>query len=407
MMAGIASASEIFNLRRLLRLFDAMARTIIVRYGEIALKSEPVRKRFERQLIENIKLSLKGLDYELRRERGRIFIDIRRPSVATGRLAKTPGIASVSPSLRTNATIDSITSVVVEKAKKILSPGMTFAIRTSRVGEHSFSSQDVNVSAGSAVLAEVKGVSVNLSTPKRRISVEVRGRDAYVFTKTVDGAGGLPVGTQGCVVALFSGSLNSTVSSYFTIKRGCMLHPIFFDPRHHANGRTRKLAVGAARRLAGFYPKLELRVFPYDKILHTITEGTAKDLANLLCKRAMVRAAGVIAGQVGGAAIVGDEDLKQIAEGGVKNLRVIDDACELPILRPLAGMVKDDIEKIAHQKGIFDPAHAANLYPLPSHPTTLKLEEVREIEEGLNINALIKSALPRVKIIKLRRSAWT
>ncbi len=385
-----------------------MVRTIIVRYGEIALKSEPVRRRFERQLIENIKLSLKGLNYELRRERGRIFIGTRRPNVATKRLAKIPGIASASSSLRTNATIDSITSVVVGKAKKILSPGMTFAIRTSRVGEHPFSSRDVNVSAGSAVLAEVNGVRVNLSTPERRIFVEIRGMDAYVFTKIVNGTGGLPIGTQGCVVALFSGSLNSSVSSYFTMKRGCMLHPIFFDPRPHADGRTRKLVVGAARRLADFYPKLELRIFPYGKILRTITKETAKGLANLLCKRAMVRAAGVIAEQVGGAAIVGDEDLKQIAEEGVKNLRVIDDACELLILRPLAGMVKDDIEKIAHQKGIFDPStHAANLYPPPSHPTTLKLEEVREIEEGLNISALIESALPKVKIIKLRRSAWT
>jgi len=385
-----------------------MAKTIIVRYGEIALKSEPVRRRFERQLIDNIKLSLKGLDYKLRREWGRIFIDTRRPSATLKRLAKIPGIVSASPSLRTNASIDSIISAVVGEAKKILSLGMTFAIRTSRVGEHPFSSRDVNVSAGSAVLAKVKGVRVNLSAPERKIFVEVRGRDAYVYTKIVEGAGGLPVGTQGSVVAFFSGSLNSSVSSYLTMKRGCMLHPIFFDPRPHANGRTRKLAVGAARGLAGFYPKLELRIFPYGKILRAITERTKQDLANLLCKRAMVRAAEVIAGQVGGAAIVGDEDLKQIAEGGLENLRVIDDACELPVLRPLAGMVKDDIEKIAHQMGIFDPsASATNTYPSPSYPTTPKLEEVREIEGGLNIDILIESALPRTKIIKLRRSAWT
>jgi len=209
-----------------------------VRYGEIALKSEPVRRRFERRLIENIKLSLKGLDYKLRRERGRIFTDTRRPSAVIERLAKTPGIVSLSPSLRTNATIDSITSAVVREAKKILSPGMTFAIRTSRVGEHPFSSKDVNVSAGSAVLAEVKGVRVNLSTPKRKISVDVRGRDAYVFTEIVYGVGGLPVGTQGSVVALFSGSLNSSVSSYLVMKRGCTLHPTFFDPRPHADGRA-------------------------------------------------------------------------------------------------------------------------------------------------------------------------
>jgi len=385
-----------------------MTKTVIVRYGEIALKSEPVRRRFERRLIENIKLSLKGLDYKLRRERGRIFTDTRRPSAVIGRLAKTPGIVSLSSSLRINATIDSITSAVVREAKKILSPGMTFAIRTSRVGEHPFSSRDVNVSAGSAVLAEVKGVRVNLSTPKRKIFVDVRGRDAYLFTEIVYGVGGLPVGTQGSVVALFSGNLNSSVSSYLVMKRGCMLHPTFFDPRPYADGRARKYVVGAARKLVGFYPKLELRIFPYGKIFQAITEGIAQELENLLCKRAMIRAAEVIAGQVGGAAIVGDEDMEKIAEGGVESLGVIDDACELPVLRPLAGMVKDDIEKIANRIGIFDPsAHAVNMYPPPSHPTAPKLEELREIEEGLNIDALIESALPRTKIIKLRRSAWT
>ncbi|MFQ6129268.1 MAG: tRNA sulfurtransferase [Candidatus Hadarchaeaceae archaeon] len=384
-----------------------MTKTVIVRYGEIALKSEPVRRRFERQLIENIRLTLKGLDYKLRRERGRIFTDTRRPSAVIGRLAKTPGIVSLSPSLRTNATIDSITSVVVREAKKVLSPGMTFAIRTSRVGDHSFSSRDVNVSAGSAVLAEMKGVRVNLSTPELKIFVDVRGRDAYVFTKIVDGVGGLPVGTQGSIVALFSESLNSSVSSYLMMKRGCMLYPIFFDPRPHADGRARKHAVGRARKLAGFYPKLELRIFPYGRIFHTVTKA-AQGMENLLHKRAMIRAAEVIAGQVGGVAIVGDEDLEKIAEGGVETLGAVDDACELPVLRPLAGMVKKDIEKIANRIGIFGPsARAAKIYPPPYHSTALKVEEIREIEEGLNIDALIESALPRVKIIKLRRSAWT
>ncbi len=385
-----------------------MTRTIIVRYGEIALKSEPVRRRFERQLIENIKLSLEGLDYELQRERGRIFIDTSRPNVATKRLAKIPGITSVSPSFRTNATIDSIISVVVREAKKILSPGMTFAIRTSRVGKHPFYSRDINVNAGSAVLAEVKGVRVSLSNPKHRISVEIRGTDAYVFTKIVNGVGGLPVGTQGRVVALFSGSLNSAVSSYSTMKRGCILYPIFFDPQPHADGQALKLTVSAARRLADFHPNLKLRIFPYDKILRTITEGTAKNLSNLLCKRAMVRAAGIIAGQVGGTAIVTDEDLQQIAKEGVKNLSLIDDACELPIFRPLAGMLKNDVKKIARQNEIFDPSkHAANIHPSSSRPTTTKIEEVCQIEEDLNINALIESVVPKVKIIKLRRSAWT
>ena len=209
---------------------------------------------------------------------------------ATERLSKVPGIVSVSPSIRVNSTMDSICSVAVRVASKVLSPSMSFAIRTSRVGKHAFSSKDVNERVGSAILKKVRGARVDLSAPERKITIEVRGANAYVFTETKEGVGGLPVGTQGKIVALFSGGLNSLVATYLMIKRGCMALPVFPDPRLGSDNRFRKLAIRAARRLPHFYPKLELRVFPSSGLLRALTK-LAPDLAYCVYKRAMLRAA--------------------------------------------------------------------------------------------------------------------
>lgn len=382
-----------------------MAKTIIVRYGEVALKSKPVRRRFERRLIHNINLSLKGLRYKLRQERGRIFIDTGSISAATMHLSKIPGIVSVSPSIKVESTLNSIRLAAVKVARGVLSPGMSFAVRTSRTGEHEFSSRDVNVNVGSAILARIKGICVNLSAPERKIFIEIRGGDAYVFTRIVDGVGGLPIGCQGNVVVLFSGSTNSLAAAYFAMKRGCVAFPLLLD---HAGGQMRRLAINSARKLAAIYPRLKLRILPYNKLHRTLVEKATGDLAYTLQRRAELRAAEAVAEQVGGDAIVTDEGLGQITEQGLENLHVIDGACKLMVLRPLVGMNEDEIEQIAHQAGI--PKH--HVQPIMEYPprflklTPQKVEEMQKIEKELGIDALIEAALPKLKVIRLRRGAW-
>ena len=382
-------------------------KTVIVRYGEVALKSEIVRRRFEQRLIDNIKLSLGGLDHDLRRERGRIFIDTNSVGTTLKRLSKVPGIVSVSPSIRVDATMDSIHSATVKVASKILSQGMSFAVRTSRVGKHAFSSRDVNERVGSAILTRVDGTRVNLSAPEREISIEVRGKDAYVFAETRNGVGGLPVGTQGKIAALFSSGLNSWVAVYLVMKRGSMALPVFPDPRPSSDDQMYKLAIRAARRLACFYPKLDLRVFPSHGLIRTSAK-VAPDLAYCIYKRAMLRATEAIAEQAGADAIVADEGLEQIAWEGLANLRVIDEACRLPVLRPLAGMSENDIVQTARSVGLPEQfvKQLGGPFPPPPSSTSLKIEEVREIEGKLKIDSSLEDALSKVKTIKVR-SEWT
>lgn len=376
--------------------------TVIVRYGELALKSEPVRRRFERQLISTIKLVLKGLKYAIRRERGRIFIDTKSPTPVAKRLSRVPGIVSVSLATKVEANINEIRKSALRVAKKVLGPGTSFAVRTSRVGKHPFSSMDVNVEVGSAILSKIKGVHVNLSSPDREIFIEVRGKNAYVFTETAEGVGGLPVGSQGSVVAIFSGTRNDTAAAYLMMKRGSTVFLVFPDPRPYGNGKVLRLATASAKKLANFDPKLKLRVLPFGKVLNELGKVAMGSYTYCICKRSVLRAADAISRQVGAEAIVVGDDAKQIAAQKLVNLNVIDEVCKLPVLRPLAGIGSAEIGRLKVKVKL--PSRARDVYPFPPPRGIVDLKKIHELEEGMKIGALIEDSLSKVKVIKLRRS---
>jgi thiamine biosynthesis protein ThiI len=381
-----------------------MTKTIIVRYGELALKSERVRRRFERCLIKNMKLALKGIDHKITSERGRIFVTTGKVDPAVKRLIHVPGIVSVSPAVKVSSKMGSITSAAVKAAKKTLAPKKTFAIRTRRVGEHKFSSQDVNVAIGSAVLKAVPGASVDLSAPNQEISIEIRDKNAYVFTDTLTGVGGLPVGSQGNVVALLSGGIDSPVAAYLMMKRGCIVSLLYFDNRPYTDDKTRERAIAVGKKLADFGPNTELRIVQFGRVLRAFIAKSPPKLTCVLCKRTMLKIGEKIANQVKAEALVTGESLGQVASQTLTNLRAIDEAVELPVMRPLIGMDKVEIERIARQIGTFEIStrQVGSCSAVPRYPETYaRLEEVIKVEKRLKVSTLIKSALSKIEVIRL------
>lgn len=379
-----------------------MSKTVMVRYGELALKSERVRRRFEQRLVNNIKLALRGISHDIQKERGRIFVNTNSTTAAT-RLVRVPGIVSVSRATRTKATIAAIRKVAVAAARHNIKAGDGFAIRANRVGEHPFSSQEINEVIGSAVLKAVPKCRVNLSGPDHTVFVEVRGGDAYIFTEKMPGVGGLPVATQGNVVTLLSGGIDSPVAAYLMMKRGCMIFPIFFDNQPYTDNRARVRAVSVFRKLKEYYPKLELRVVPFGQILRSFVEQAPRELTCVLCKRAMVRIAEQVAGKVRAEAIVTGESLGQVASQTLTNLSTIDQVSKLLVLRPLIGMDKVEIERIARAIGTFEISikPTAGCSAVPRYPETYaKLEEVLEAESTLDIQALVAAAVDKEKLVR-------
>lgn len=379
-----------------------MRKTVIVRYGELALKSRRVRRHFERRLRENIELILEGIDHKLERVHGRIFIDIRVPNEVARRLVSVPGVVSVSSATKTEATLKAIRSVAVNEAKKVLSPGSNFAVLTRRVGKHPFSSQDINREVGAAILEAVPRTSVDLSTPDHKIFVEVRENDSYIFFEIVGGIGGLPVGSQGKVVALFSGGINSFLATCLMLKRGCLVFPIFFDGGSRTGDKSRERAIDAARKLLVFHPKVELRIFPFSEIRNLIRGKVSHDLIHVLRMRAMLRAAQVIGEEMEAGAIITGETVGQ-AGRILRSFRAVEGVCTLPVLRPLAGLDRRGIGRIERRMkelGVLLP-----LKPLSEKmrrpKADVNLGRIQDLERELEMDALVQSLSEEVEVIEL------
>ena len=379
-------------------LVDVMWKTVIVRYGELALKSWPVRRRFERRLVSSINLALRGLEYVVRREHGRIFVDTKSPTKVARLLSRVPGIVSVSLATKVKADMDEICKAAVGVARRVLGPGESFAVRTSRVGKHTFSSSDVNVKVGSAIQSRVKGARVDLSNPDRQISIEIRGSNAYIFTEGVEGVGGLPVGTQGNVVMLFAGGRNDVAAAYMMIKRGSTVFPLF--PNTHPCGRVPGFVVASMRKLADFDPRLELGVFPFNKVVNELKKVTAAGYAYCICKRSALKVADAVARQVGAEAIATADDIRQVSAQKLVNLPIIDKACKLPVLRPLVGLSSAEIGRLKIKPEL--PPQVRRFCPFPPPRGLMDLGKIHALEENIKIGALLEESLSELKVVKSR-----
>ena len=198
--------------------------TLLVRYGELGLKSASVRRRFENALVDDVRRrhALARVQCVISSTRGRIFVDSDDWRRSSEILTKTFGVVSFSPVTELDSDIDSITEGVLEFARPLLFEGASFAIRTRRTGNHDYTSQTLAERLGAEVLADNKnrGIKVSLSTPDIEIFVEVREKRAYIYSSVLAGPGGMPLGTQGRILSL-ADSENGIASSWLMMKRGC------------------------------------------------------------------------------------------------------------------------------------------------------------------------------------------
>lgn len=198
---------------------------ILVRTGEIYLKSEQVQRNFTRILLNNITAGLKGRKIEFRIEAipNRIFIFTKDIEKAMKVLRRIFGITSLSPVWICDSTIQDMrkTSGLVAKSVLKIKKDDSFAIRARRAGSHNFNSQDIGREAGDEVNV-ITSARVDLTNPDHEIFIECRQKRAYVFTGRVSGPGGLPLGSAGRIIALLNDK-NSVVAAWMMMKRGCQI----------------------------------------------------------------------------------------------------------------------------------------------------------------------------------------
>jgi thiamine biosynthesis protein ThiI len=197
---------------------------LLVRYGELGLKSPSVRRRFENALVDDIRRRhvLAGVQCVISSTRGRIFVDSDDWRRSCEIITRTFGVVSFSPVAEVASDIDTLTRSTVEFSDQLMFENATFAIRTRRTGNHSYTSQTLAEGLGSAVLEKhrSRGLKVSLEKPDIEIFVEVREKKAYLYSSILSGPGGMPLGTQGRLLSVVASDIG-LASSWLMMKRGC------------------------------------------------------------------------------------------------------------------------------------------------------------------------------------------
>jgi thiamine biosynthesis protein ThiI len=378
---------------------------IIVRYGELGIKSPRVRKRFEKKLVKNIKESF---PCEVKINQGRIFIYPEDYDDALIKLTKVFGIVSVSPAITTitdKTILEGVINDYVDnlKSENLISENTSFAIRCRRVGKHDFTSQELGAWAGGVVIRNVNA-PVNLSNPDLEIFIEVREDETFIYHKKIKGQAGLPLGTQGKLIVLLSGGIDSPVAAYMMMKRGCQVTLLHFNNEPFTDETTVLKVQKIAKKLKEYSAgvKLELKVVNYGDYLKSCKKDAEK-LTCVLCKNGLYHVAEQLAQQIKAVGIVDGSSVGQVASQTLPNLLATRNGVNMPILSPLIGMDKVDIENIAKKIGTYELSiiQDSGCSAVPRYPETkADIERVKSAQEKIGTAELIRDVVKSAK--KLR-----
>jgi thiamine biosynthesis protein ThiI len=296
---------------------------IIVRYGEIALKAKQTRKRFESVLVNNIKdaLESKNLQNKLRKEWGRIYIYSDQIEKCVSVLKKIFGISSISPAIQTDSKIKEISKISKSISKPKLDNKKSFAIRVTRTGDHDFTSQDIAVHVGSEIVKVTKA-NVDLTKPDFELFIEVRYDNAFLFFEKIKGYGGMPIGTQGNILAIINNQ-NALLASWYLIHRGC--RPIFLS--------TDEIDKEVFDKFLNnwFIKSKRLVISKSDNLYEQINKKATENNCD---------------------AIVTGLTLSENSKNEIKNIKQSKKQINLPILHPLIAMDKEEIKRKIKEIGL-------------------------------------------------------
>ncbi len=372
---------------------------LIVHYGEIALKGAN-RPTFENLLVRNLKRALADSEARVRRDFGRLIVDLPSggdPADLQARAARVFGVVSVDRGVR----VEWEAGRMAEVARSLLPEpgGRTVAVDTRRADKRfPETSLEVNRRIGS-VLVE-GGWRVNLDAPDVTLRVELASGEALLSADRLRGPGGLPVGVAGKVVALLSGGIDSPVASWLAMKRGCevVLAHFYNETLERDPGKAREIA----RVLAGYQGPVLLYTVPFADAQRRIIADCPSKLRMLLYRRLMARVAERVAAREKARALVTGDNLGQVASQTLENLVVLDRAVSLPVLRPLLTYDKQETVEAAKRIGTYDlsiqPYGDCCSFLVAKHPETrADPARVEAIEKGSDPGALVEACLAKAR----------
>ena len=378
---------------------------LVVHYHEVGLKGRN-RDFFENALVRNLRRALRGTGYgRVKRLFGRVVVDFQqRADVAEAaeRARRVFGIvyAGVGRSVHEpdmQALKDTALEVIGDQQFE------SFAVRGRRsYSTFGNSSHDINVEVGAHV-KETTGARVDLSHPDITIHIELFGKSGIVYTRRVDGPGGLPVGVSGKMLGLLSGGIDSPVAAWRLMRRGAEVELVHFHGQPFTDPSSMRQAEELAQALTRYQLRTTLHFVPLADAQREIVANAPSGLRVVLYRRAMFRIAANLAEQRGLSALVTGDSLGQVASQTIENLATVDAAVAgNQLLRPLIGMDKVEIVGLAKEIGTYDISTRDHqdccvLFEPRAPATRSTPEQATEAERNLDTEALTGKALAEIE----------
>ena len=388
-----------------------MHEIILCKLGEIVLKGLN-RHSFEMKLMSNIRRRTQRYGkFKIHSRQSTIYVEPVEETcdlnAAYDACKKVFGIIAIARAVPCAKEKEAIFATAKEYLGPALLAAKSFKVESKR-SDKSFPMGSIQLSqwVGGALHDAFPHLTVDVHTPELTVYLEVREDAAYVHGPAEAAAGGLPIGMGGHAVSLLSGGIDSPVSSYMIAKRGVQLELLHFASPPYTSEQAREKVLQLAQELTVWCGRLTVHVVPFTEIQEEIRRKCPEDHFTLIMRRFMMRLGDRLAHELACKAIVTGESLGQVASQTIQALVVSDDVATLPVLRPLIGMDKEEIVRIARHVGTFDtsilPYEDCCTVFTPRHPKTKpNLEEVREYEAALDIDALCDKALAGREMIRL------
>ena len=376
---------------------------LLLKLGEVVLKGLN-RRSFEDKLVTNVRRRMKQCgSFQVYVRQSTIYVEPQKEDcdmeAALAAARQVFGVVSVARAVPCEKTVEAIVATARTYLADEFAKARTFKVESRRADKTFFlNSIQISQEVGGDLAEAFPHVAVDVHHPDLTVHVEIREKHAYVHGPAMPGAGGLPVGTGGHAVSLLSGGLDSPVSSWMMARRGAALEMVHFVSPPYTSQQAQDKVLELARLLTAYCGHMLVHIIPFTEIQEEIRRKCPEEYFTLIMRRFMMRISQAVAKKAGAHALVTGESLGQVASQTMMALGVTEDVTDLPVLRPLIGMDKVEIIRIAREIGTYEtsilPYEDCCTVFTPRHPAIRpRLEDVREAEAALDVDALVARAL--------------
>lgn len=386
----------------------------LIKYAEIAIKGKN-RYMFEDALVHQMNIALSKIEgeFEVKKEQGRIYVFCPEQydyeeTVET--LQRVFGIVGICPVvIYEDQGFEQMAKDVVSYMKDCHPDHSgTFKVYTRRARKsYPVTSMEVSAEIGGRILDEFPDASVDVHSPELTISVEIRDK-IYVYSQTIKGAGGMPIGTNGRAMLLLSGGIDSPVAGHMIAKRGVKIDAVYFHAPPYTSERAKQKVVDLAKQVAKFSGPIRLHVVNFTDIQLYIYDQCPHDELTIIMRRYMMRIAEHFAKERKCLGLITGESIGQVASQTLQSLAATNEVCTLPVYRPVIGFDKQEIVERSWEIGTYEtsiqPFEDCCTIFVAKHPVTkpnLNVIHRSETKLAEKIDELMKTALDTVEIIEV------